>query len=98
MNLGFTIKQNECARLRRKMISILIKGITDKSLTANKEFWKFIKLSLGNKGFLASNKLTLKAKAGLVTSVSKCYEDFNDYYINKVEKSCVLKLKIYWLC
>ena len=51
-------------------------------LNNKKEFWKFIKPFLTNKGFLESNDITLKEKTGLITSEAKLSEDFHDYYEN----------------
>ena len=60
--LVFKRDKNRYESLRRKRIKISLKGIADKGLTTQKEFWKFIMPSLTKKGILERKDITLKTK------------------------------------
>ena len=88
--LAFKKQKKKCVSLGGKSITIYLKGIADKGLKTNKEFWKLIETFLTNKEFLESN---LKRKTGLIIDEAKHSEDLNDYYVN-IENRYELKPNI----
>ena len=61
--------------------------LTEKGLTTNKSFWKFMKPFLTNKGFIWNNDITLIHKNKIISDEKQLTKLFNSYYINIVEKS-----------
>ena len=53
-------QRNFCVSLRRKCMKKYLKKLTEKGLTTNKSFSKFMKPFLTNKGFIGNNDITLK--------------------------------------
>ena len=49
--MGYKKQRNFCVSLRRKCMKNYLKKLTEKGLTTNKSFWKFMKPFLTNKGF-----------------------------------------------
>ena len=78
-------QRSKCVSLRRKCIKQHLAKITEKGITASKEFWNFIKPFLTNKGFSKNNDITLKNKKEIITNEKKLANLFNNYYINIVE-------------
>ena len=64
-----------------------LKKLTEKGLTTNKNFWKFMKPFLTNEGFIGNNDITLIHKNKIITDEKQLTKLFNSYYINIVEKS-----------
>ena len=82
------IKQiNFCVSLRRKCMKNYLKKLTEKGLTTNKGFWKFMKPFLTNKGFTGNNDITLIHQNKIISYEKQLTKLFNSYYINIVEKS-----------
>ena len=69
----------------RNLISYL--KLTEKGLTTNKSFRKFIKPFLTNKGWIGNIDITLLHKNKLITDKKQVAKPFNNYYINIVKKS-----------
>ena len=59
-------QRNFRVSLRRKCMKNYLKKITEKGLTTNKSFWKFVKPFLINKGFIGHNNVTLNHKTKLL--------------------------------
>ena len=78
---------NFCVSLRRKCMKNYLKKLTEKGLTSNKSFWKFIKPFLTNKGFIGNNDITLIHKNKIIFYEKQLTKLFNSYYINIVEKN-----------
>ena len=64
-----------------------LKKLTEKGLTTNKSFWKFMKPFLTNKGFTGNNDITLIHQNKIISDEKQLTKLFNSYYINIVEKS-----------
>ena len=78
---------NFCISLRRKCMKNYLKKLTEKDLTTNKCFWKFMKPFLTNKGFTGNNDITLIHQNKIISDEKQLTKLFNSYYINIVEKS-----------
>ena len=78
---------NFCVSLRRKCMKNYLKKFTEKGLTTNKGFWKFMKPFLTNKGFTGNNDITLIHQNKIISYEKQLTKLFNSYYINIVEKS-----------
>ena len=85
--LAYKKERNTCVLLRRKSLKKHLKSITDKGISNNKSFWKFIESFLTNKGFIVSNDITLVENDGVATDEKTLPGTFNKHYINIVEKS-----------
>ena len=81
--------------LRRKCKKNYLKKLTEKDLTTNKSFWKFMKPFLTNKGFIGNNDITLIHKNKIIPSEKQMTKKLNSYYINIVEKSSGSKQKTF---
>ena len=57
--MSFKKQRNFCASLRRKCTKKYLEKPTEKGLTTNKSFWKFMKPFLTNKAFTGNNDITL---------------------------------------
>ena len=64
-----------------------LKKLTEKGLTTNKSFWKFMKPFLTNKGFTGNNDITLIHQNKIISDEKQLTKLLNSYYINIVEKS-----------
>ena len=64
-----------------------LEKLTEKGLTTNKSFWKFMKPFLTNKGFTGNNDITLIHQNKIISDEKQLTKLFNSYYINIVEKS-----------
>ena len=64
-----------------------LKILTEKGLTTNKSFWKFMKPFLTNKGFTENNDVTLIHQNKIISDEKQLTKLFNSYYINIFEKS-----------
>ena len=65
---------------------IFQKKMYQKGLTTNKDFWKFIKPFLKNKGFIGNNDIKLIHKNKNITDEKQLTKLINSYYINIVKK------------
>ena len=72
-----------------------LKKLTEKGLTTNKSFWKFMKPFLTNKGFIGNNDITLIHKNKIISDEIQLTKLFNSYYINIVENSSDTKPKAF---
>ena len=79
-------QRNLCVSLRRKCMKNYLKKLTEKDLTTNKSFWKFMRPFLTNKGFIGNNDITLIHKNKIISDEKQLTKLFNSYYINIVEK------------
>ena len=70
-----------------------LKKLTEKGLTTNNSFWKFIKPFLTKKGCRGNNNIALSHKNKVITGEIQLTKLFNSYYINIVEKSSGTKPK-----
>ena len=75
-----------CVSLRRKCMKNYVKKLTEKGLTTNKGFWKFMKPFLTNKAFTGNNDITLIHQNKIISDEKQLTKLFNIYYINIVEK------------
>ena len=89
--LLFKKQRNTYVSIRRKSIKNHLNNITEKEMTANKDFQNFVKPLLTNKGFINSTDITLKLDNKVITEETKLVESFNNHYINIVEQSSGLK-------
>ena len=64
-----------------------MKSITEKGISTNKSFWKFIKPFLTNKSFIGSNDITLVENNVVKNDEKILASTFNKHYINIVEIS-----------
>ena len=64
-----------------------LEKLTEKGLTPNKSFWKFMKPFLTNKGFIGNNDITLIHQNKIISDEKQLTKLFNSYYKNIVEKS-----------
>ena len=85
--MAYKKQRNFCVSLRRKCMKNYLKKLTEKGLTTNKSFWKFMKPFLINKGFTGNNDITLIRQNKIISDEKKLTRLFNSYYINIVEKS-----------
>ena len=83
----FFYEYNFCVSLRRKCMKNYLKKLTEKRLTTNKSFWKFMKPFLTNKGFTGNNDITLIHQNKIISDEKQLTKLLNSYYINIVEKS-----------
>ena len=65
-----------------------MKSITEKGISTDKSFWKFIKPFLTNKSFIGSNDITLVENNVVKNDEKILASTFNKHYINIVEISC----------
>ena len=65
--------------------------ITEKHVTANKEFWNFTKPFLTNNRFSKNIDITFKYKKEIITVEKNLADLFNSQYINIVEISSGIK-------
>ena len=72
-----------------------LKKLTEKSLTSNKSFWKFMMPLLTNKGLIGNNHITLIHKNKIISDEKQLTKVINNYYINIVEKSSGTKPKTF---
>ncbi len=63
------------------------KEVTRNGTLSNKEFWDLVKPFLCNKGAIISSDISLVKNDTIVADDQERTEIFNDYYVNKVEKS-----------
>ena len=63
--MAYKKQRNFCVSLRRKCMKNYLKKLTEKGLTTNKSFWKFMKPFLTNKSFTGNNNITLIHKKKL---------------------------------
>ena len=70
-----------CVSLRRKCMKNYLKILTEKGLTTNKRFWKFMKPFLTNKDFLGNNNVTLIHKSKIISNGKQSTEMFNNYHL-----------------
>ena len=73
--------------LRKKCMENFLKKLTEKGLTTNKSFWKFMKPFLTNKGFTGNNDITLIHQNKVISDEKQLTKLFNSYYINIFQKS-----------
>ena len=85
--MAYKKQRNFCVSLRRKCMKNYLKKLTEKGLTTNKSFWKFMKPFLTNKGFTGNNDITLIHQNKMISDEKQLTKLFNSYYINIVEKS-----------
>ena len=85
--MAYKKQRNFCVSLRRKCMKNYLKKLTEKGLTTNKSFWKFMKPFLTNKGFTGNNDITLIHQNKIISNEKQLTKLFNSYYINIVEKS-----------
>ena len=85
--MAYKKQRNFCVSLRRKCMKNYLKKLTEKGLTTNKSFWKFMKPFLTNKGFTGNNDITLIHQNKIISDEKQLTKMFNSYYINIVEKS-----------
>ena len=85
--MAYKKQRNFCVSLRRKYMKNYLKKLTEKGLTPNKSFWKFMKPFLTNKGFTGNNDITLIHQNKIISDEKQLTKLFNRYYINTVEKS-----------
>ena len=78
-------QRNICMSLCRKSLKKHLKNITEKEISNNKSFWKFIKPFLTNKGFIGSKDITLVENDVVTTNEKTFASKFNKHYINIVE-------------
>ena len=92
--MAYKKQRNFCVSLRRKCMKIYLKALTEKSLTTNMSFWKFIKLFLRNEGFIGNNDITLIQKSKIISNEKQLTKLF-DSYINTDLESIGTKLKTF---
>ena len=85
--MAYKKQRNFCVSLRRKCMKNYLKKLTEKGLTNNKSFWKFMKPFLKNKGFTGNKDITLIHQNKIISDEKQLTKLFNSYYINVVEKS-----------
>ena len=85
--MAYKKQRNFCVSLRRKCMKNCLKKLTEKGLTTNKSFWKFMKPFLTNKGFTGNNDITLIHQNKIISDEKQLTKLFNSYYINVIEKS-----------
>ena len=88
--LAYKKERNTCVLLRRKSLKKHLKSITDKGISNNKSFWKFIESFLTNKGFIVSNDITLVENDGVATDEKTLPGTFNKAVENptKIFQKC----------
>ena len=85
--MAYKKQRNFCVSFRRKCMKNYLKKLTEKGLTTNKGFWKFMKPFLTNKGFTGNNDITLIHQNKIISDEKQLTKLFNSCYINIVEKS-----------
>ena len=85
--MAYKKQRNFCVSLRRKCMKNYLKKLTEKGLTTNKSFWKFMKPFLTNKGLTGNNDITLIHQNKIISDEKQLTKLLNSYYINIVEKS-----------
>ena len=65
--MAYKKQRNLCVSLRRKCMKNYLKKLTEKDLTTNKSFWKFMRPFLTNKGFIGNNDITLIHKNKIIS-------------------------------
>ena len=85
--MAYKKQKKNCVSLRRKCMENYLKKLTEKGLTTNKSFWKFMKPFLTNKGFTGNNDITLIHQNKIISDEKQLTKLFNSYYINIFEKS-----------
>ena len=81
------------APLRRKNIKCFFKKVTKRGIIRNKKFCSFIKPFLTNKGFLENKDNTLIEWNEIITSERGIAKNFNEHYLNTIEKISGIKPK-----
>ena len=87
-------QRNKCVSLRKKCIKGHLKNITDKGLSSNKDFWKFVKPFVSDKGFSQNNEIILIENNDVIKKETELVELFNNYYIDIVETISGVKPEI----
>ena len=85
--LAFRQSKKECKRLTILSKSNHIKNATKNGIMTSKDFWKFMKPIMVNKGIIASNTIILEENGELVSNEEHIVEIFNNHYINIVENT-----------
>ena len=81
--MAYKKQRNFCVSLRRKCMKNYLKKLTEKGLTTNKSFWKFMKPFLTNKGFIGNNDITLIHKNKIISDEKQLTKLFNSYILLK---------------
>ena len=92
--LDFKKAKNTCNNLSKFTKKSNFNKVTSKSFVSNKAFCNTLKPFLTNKGFLTNENITIKHKDKIVTDNSKLAHLFNNYYINIVENTSGMPLKV----
>ena len=92
--LDYKKAKNTCNNLSKFAKKFNFNKVTSKSFVSNKAFWNTLKPFLTNKGFLTNENITVKHKDKIVTDNSKLAHLFNNYYINIVENTSGMPLKV----
>ena len=73
------MQRNFCVSFRRKCMKNYLQRLTEKSLTTNRSFWKFIKPFLTNKGFIGNNDIALIHKNKIISDEKQLTKLFNNF-------------------